>query len=70
MAWPSPYERRRLITRWDLRTGLLVMWVAVIVVLLLLLGQLALAAFRPEVCVGSMTVEIGQEPVVNPVTCR
>lgn len=42
-------------------------WLAVL--FLMLMGWVAWVVERPDTCVSSMTVELGQEPVVNPVTC-
>lgn len=49
-----------------------VLWLAVMVIVavVFILTRIALAALTPEVCVGSMTVEVGREPVVNPITCQ
>jgi hypothetical protein len=60
-----------LITRrLDLRTGILVAFVAVIVLAVFAASRLFAAhAFSPSVCVSSMMVEIGQEAVINPETC-
>lgn len=39
------------------------------VAFLILLGVAVWLFDRPEACASSMTVEVGQAPVVNPVTC-
>lgn len=43
-------------------------WAAVF--MFLFLGAAFWIADRVEICVSSMMVEVGQAPVVNPVTCQ
>ena len=59
-----------IIRRFDRRTGILVGVVALLVLVVFAASRLFVAyAITPSVCASSMMIEIGQEAVVNPVSC-
>ncbi len=73
MTWPTR-EDRALVTRQVQRQNALA-WFWTAVVALIVVGVIFMMVERAsgnaaEVCVSSMIVEIGQAPVVNPVTCQ
>lgn len=64
--WPSSVERDSLTRRMGRQNALAFFWVTVIG--LIVIG-IVFMTFDSETCVSSMMVEVGQEPVVNPVSC-
>ncbi len=74
MTWPTR-EDRDLVTRQMQRQNLAWFWLSVVALALIVVGVVFMFVERAsgraaEVCVSSMMVEIGQEPIVNPVSCE
>jgi len=62
----------RLVTRFDCRTALLLLWVAVIVSVFFYMSQWALAEMRSQVCLGGSPAIVGtvEDPPPFPVVCK